>query len=490
MKKTLLSISIFSFLFSAVAYAQDGTLDPSFGGNGAVTTDFGGQTDQSFSVIEQSDGKIVAFGFSDYGNYQSLARYLPNGDLDTSFGTNGKVINDFNNDPGFIWYGSVVQQADQKLVTGATHRLPGSNNDFFLARYLTNGDLDTSFGNNGTVMAHYGVDILSGIAVLSDGNIIAGGWSTVGNSDHVLLAKYLPNGDPDTSFGVDGIVATDINYQDAIVFPFVVLDDGKIAVGFRGTGGVLTLHQYLSNGTLDPTFGTDGILQTPLASGSLYGGIDIKANGNIIAALALNASTAIVAQILPDGSLDSSFGTNGIASIQIPAYFPFRALLDEDENVLVSGNVWGFEVSSYFILRYDTNGILDTSFGTNGSTELGFESTTLSLQDDGRILVTGHTYWYSGPVDFAVIRFRNGILDVPDNATKDFVIYPNPSQDFFTIQSEAFLNSEPYQITDMTGKVLQKGRLSGNQTILDLSLAQSGLYFLNAGNTTIRLIKE
>ena len=73
---------------------------------------------------------------------------------------------------------------------------------------------------------------------------------------------------------------------------------------------------------------------------------------------------------------------------------------------------------------------------------------------------------------------------------QEFTVFPNPSQSLFTIKSDGLIESVSYQVIDMTGKVLQQGELNDNQTTLDLSSVQSGLYFLNAGNTTLRLIKE
>jgi uncharacterized delta-60 repeat protein len=302
--------------------------------------------------------------------------------------------------------------------------------------------------------------------------------------------KYLPNGDLDPSFGVDGIVATSINYQSTIVFPFVLLEDGKILVAFRGTAGVLTFHRYLANGMLDTTFGANGVVVTPIVSGLLYGSIAVKENGTIVAYMSVGNSNLIIAQFLADGSTDTSFGTNGITSVNAPIVIPANVLLDQDENIVVSGNNFGFEIDTFYISRYDSQGVLDTSFGTNGTTPLGFESHSLTLQNDGKILVTGGTFWYSGPVDFVVVRFRNGILEIPDNTLQEFTVFPNPSQSLFTIKSDGLIESVSYQVIDMTGKVLQQGELNDNQTTLDLSSVQSGLYFLNAGNTTLRLIKE
>lgn len=486
-----LLFSLICLMSFTITLSQDGTLDSSFGdGNGYVITNFGGLEDQAYSILEQEDSKIVAFGFSDYGNYQSLARYLPDGTLDNSFGTDGKVINDFNNEVNFLWYGSVLQQADQKLVTAATHRLSGGNQDFMLARYLTNGDLDASFGTNGTVMTDYGVDILSSASLLLDGNVLAGGWSTVGSSSYILMAKYLPNGDLDPSFGVGGIVDTFISDQpvDIRVFPLVVQPDGKIVVASRKSG-VLTVHRYLANGTLDPSFGTNGVQVTNIVYSNIHGSIAIKNSGHIVAVMRLGEDR-ILAQFMPDGSLDTSFGTNGIAEVGIPVLWPIDILLDQDENILVSGNHYGFEIGNYYIARYGTNGSIDLSFGTNGVTELGFESHASALQSDDRILVSGGTYWYNGPVDFIVLRFRNGILETSDLPLQKLTVFPNPSKGLFTVQSEDFLNNEAYQITDLTGKLVQQGILSGNQTTLYLSSVESGLYFLNAGNSTIRLIKE
>ena len=491
MKKQLFCITTFLLLWSLTTVSQDGTLDPSFGGgDGFVLTDFSSGLDESYAIIQQSDGKIVASGFSDYGGMQALSRYLPDGTIDTSFGTDGKVTNDFNNEPNFIFYSSILQQTDQKLITATTHSLLGGDQDFFLARYLENGDLDPSFGNNGTVLTDYGADILSATSLLPDGKILAVGWSQIGISRYLLLTKYLPNGDLDTAFGVDGIVATYLHDSPTIVFPFVVQNDGKILVAFRGTAGLLTFHRYMANGMLDPTFGTNGVVEANIASSVLYGSIAMKENGTIVAFMGLGGSNVILAQFLSDGSLDTSFGTNGITNVDIPIVIPINVLLDQDENILISGNDFGFEIGAYFLARYDSNGILDTTFGANGITTLSFESHAMTLQSDGKILVTGDTYWYSGPVDFVVVRFRNGNLGTSDSEQLKFTVYPNPSQDVFTVKNNVFIDPAPYQITDITGKIIQTGILTAVETTVDLSPFQAGLYFLNAANTTIRLLKE
>jgi len=489
-KKYVLLLTLF-VIAQSILFAQDGTLDPSFGGgDGIVITDFSSGWDESYAIFQQSDGKIVASGFSDYGGLQSLSRYLPDGTIDTSFGTDGKVTNDFNNEPSFIYYSSILQQTDQKLITATTNNLLGGDQDFFLARYLENGDLDPSFGNNGTVLTDYGADKLSAISLLPDGKILAVGWSQIGNSRYLLLTKYLPNGDLDIAFGVDGVVATYLHESSTIVFPFVVQNDSKILVAFRGAAGLLTFHRYLANGMLDPTFGTNGVVETTIASSVLYGSIAMKENGTIVAFMGLGSSTVILTQFLSDGSLDTSFGTNGVANVNVPIVLPINVLLDQDENILISGNDFGFEIGAYFITRYDSNGILDTTFGANGTTTLGFESHAMTLQSDGKILVTGDTYWYNGPVDFAVVRFRNGNLGTSDSEQLNFTVYPNPSRDIFIIKSGAFLDTISYQISDPSGKIIQTGNFAGGETKINLVGMAKGIYFVQILNTTLKLIKN
>jgi len=491
MKKNYVLFWTLLFFCQCALFSQDGTLDPSFGnGNGYVITDFTSSEDQCYAVIEQADGKIVAFGYADYGENQSLSRYLPDGSLDASFGVDGKVKNDFNCEGGFIFYGSINEQDDGKLVTGSTHRLPGGASDIFLTRHLLNGELDTDFGVNGTVRTNHGIDMLSATSVLPDGKIIASGWSQIGSSRYLLLAKYLTDGTPDTSFGDDGIVATYLHESSTIVFRFQIQNDGSILVAFRGASGFLTFHRYLADGTLDSNFGTAGVVVTNIASSLLYGSIAIKENGAIVAVMRLGNNNIVLAQFLADGSPDLSFGTNGITTLNIPHDVPVDMLLDQNENILISGNDFGFEISDYFLIRYDTNGVLDTSFGQGGVTRLGFESHSISLQKDGKILLAGGTYWYSGPVDFVVIRIRNGNLGISEGEQQNFKVSPNPSKNVFTIKNTAYFNRVPYQISDAFGKIIQTGNFEGTENKLDLSGASNGLYFLHVSNTSIKLLKN
>ena len=219
------------------AQATPGALDPSFGSGGKVTTPFGTSYDFGQAVEIQADGKIVAGGYASNGmNYDfALARYNPNGSLDRTFSSDGKVVTPFGSSSDAIL--TIAIRPDGKiLAAGSTYN--GANSDFALARYTANGALDPSFGSGGKVRT----DIASrnqaifGIALQPDGKIVVAGYSEgATTSEDFVVARYKPDGALDTSFGSGGYVVTVFNadYDDA--YDLLLQPDGKIvAVGAYG----------------------------------------------------------------------------------------------------------------------------------------------------------------------------------------------------------------------------------------------------------------
>lgn len=486
-------------LFPFFAFSQDGTLDTSFGNNGLVVTDFNEGGDQSYSIMQQSDGKIVSFGFSNNGDITILARYLPDGNLDPTFGNNGRVMNDFGNIPGFVFYTSVHQQNGGKIITTSEDMDPNGNLDIFLVRYLENGDIDTTYGNGGTIRLDLGEDKLASSLLLPDGKVVLGGTTTIGESRYILLAKYLENGTLDPSFGDNGIVTNYINDEPTWSFPLILQPDGKILIPYRkeeaNTIRTLMFQRFLENGQLDPSFGVSGVVTTSITASHIHGSIALKENGNIMAVVRMapgNQNNPILAEFLPNGDLDLSFGVQGRKSIPVLSIVPLNIMLDENENILISGNDFSFEIRNYFLTRFDPDGVIDLTFGVIGRTELPFESHGIIMQTDNKILVTGYSFWYDmGDVDFKIYRLNNGILSVSENSLQDTVVFPNPSDGIFTIKSSVDFNSEnSYVVIDISGKIIQKGTLQSSETTIDLSEAQTGMYFLKTNNTRLKLIKN
>jgi uncharacterized delta-60 repeat protein len=174
--------------------AAAGDLDPAFGSNGKVATDFGGSGDYVFAVALQPDGKIVAAGrkIMDSHSDFALARYNPDGSLDTSFANNGKVTTAFSATSSDLSY-SIAYQPDGKIiVAGETGNYPIF--DFALVRYTGDGQLDSSFGSNGKVATDFfgQSDQSYAVALQPDSKIVVAGLTHQGSSPLDFgLARYL-----------------------------------------------------------------------------------------------------------------------------------------------------------------------------------------------------------------------------------------------------------------------------------------------------------
>ena len=247
--------------FALARYNPDGSLDATFGTGGTVTTAVGTAYNVARAIALQGDGKIVAAG-SAANSFFALARYNPDGSLDATFGMGGKVtmaVGYYAGDPA----NAVVLQRDGKIVAGG-YAFNGDNvSNFALARYNPDGRLDTTFGTGGTVTtsaANSNADYW-GTAILlqGDGKIVTAGWVEF----TFALARYNPDGSLDATFGTGGtvttIVSTDSSEHNDSANALALQRDGKIvAAGASGTGGFtqFALARYNPDGSLDATFGT------------------------------------------------------------------------------------------------------------------------------------------------------------------------------------------------------------------------------------------
>src|SRR5215472_16863891 len=236
--KTILT-ALCLVLCASASFAQSG-LDPTFGTGGRVTTDFGGTGAAARTVAVQADGKILTAGVAASTGVAdfALARYNSDGTLDVSFGTGGQVTTDFAgaNDQAE----SVSVQPDGRIVAaGAAGPYINRGFDFALARYNSNGTLDTSFGTSGKVTTDFASanDVPSepsAVALQRDGKIVVMGETLVGGVYDFALARYDSNGTLDTSFGTSGKVTTDFAGGNDLPFSIAVQPDGNIVVA----GGV------------------------------------------------------------------------------------------------------------------------------------------------------------------------------------------------------------------------------------------------------------
>lgn len=228
--------------FALVRYKPNGTLDSTFGNGGGVMTDFDGFNDDVQTLLIQPDGKIVAVGDAKnpahYYDF-ALARYLPGGVLDTTFGAAGKVRTDFGASDLDIAYSAALQSNGKIVAAGGATFNNGAEQDFAIARYNPNGTLDTNFSLDGRVTVDFGSYLQNAYSVLiqTDGKIVTVGYPNTESSDSdFLLARCNRNGSLDSTFGIGGKVRTSFGDLNDGANGAVLQPDGKIvAVGFHPT---------------------------------------------------------------------------------------------------------------------------------------------------------------------------------------------------------------------------------------------------------------
>jgi uncharacterized delta-60 repeat protein len=380
-----------------------GDLDLSFGTNGRTITDFNGANDIAKNVFVQADKKIVVAGSSN--DVFALAKYNSDGSLDTSFGINGKTTANFD---GVI--NTAIQQRDGKFVIGGTNR---DFNLFLVSRYNLDGSIDTSFGDNGRVTTVFtpGTQstFVTSIVQQPDGKIIALGEEQTGQNftSDLTIARYNLDGSLDTSFGVNGKVIRSVNGEDG-PGSIILQDDGKFVIsGFSGvprSPSSPILERYNSNGTFDKSFSVPPF--------SVVGNATVQRDGKIILiGTEIFQSGFFISRYNTDGTLDNSFGTNGKADNTVGNA---SVVVQDDGKIVVAGttprNLEGNLQSNFTIVRYNSNGTVDNTFGDNGKITSNLNISVnfggVKLQSDGSIVVIGDTGLPPGPSsDFIIARY-------------------------------------------------------------------------------------
>jgi uncharacterized delta-60 repeat protein len=350
--------------FALARYLPDGQLDPTFGTGGRVTVPRG----SALALVLQPDGKLVAAGGA--GDDFALARYLPDGSLDPSFGTGGTVTTSFGES---ATANALVLQPDGKLVAAGRSIVTFASDtvNFALARYLPDGRLDPSFGIGGKVTTDFGGSSLNGVLALvvqPDGKLVAAGDASVGSSADLdfALARYLPDGRLDPTFGIGGTVTTDFGgIIEDIATALVLQPDGKLVAAGHDSNGDLdfALARYLPDGRLDPTFGTGGTVTTDGGLGGILA-LVLQPDGKLVAAGEGEGGFALV-RYLPDGRLDPTFGTGGTVTTNF-GDFTFALVLQPDGKLVAAGGAGG----DFALARYLPDGSLDATFGPGDLNEL------------------------------------------------------------------------------------------------------------------------
>ena len=397
----LIVISITKTIFS-----KDGGLDPTFGQGGITTASLYSQGSSEInSIAIQDDGKILAAGyttiFETFFRF-SIVRYNTDGTMDNTFGTNG-IVNTNIGDIAFA--NSIALQSDEKIIVAGTALINGENK-FAVVRYNTNGAVDNSFGDNGIVLTPIGTSgaTLTSTKIQQDGKILAAGHYYNGSNEDFVLMRYTSDGTLDDSFGTNGIVTTQVGASSDYAYSMAIQNDGKIILAGSGfqTNDDYALVRYNNDGTIDNTFGINGKVFTQVgAANDVAKTVLLQDDGKIIAAgYSYNGANYdfSIARYDTSGFLDEPFGTIGrtITNVGIGNDYAYSAAIKSDGKIVLAGYSYNNNDNDFAIIQYKPDGIIDSSFGTNGivTTPVGTANDyayAVAIQSNGNILAAGYS---------------------------------------------------------------------------------------------------
>lgn len=505
--------TLFSALLMVCLYANaqnPGQLDASFGTAGKVIANPYGYQEIYASAV-QSDGRIVSVGMSrntnDY-NF-SVMRFNINGTVDTSFGTNGAMYVDMRNGGYFDSAKAVVIQPDGKIIVGGSAGLSTSNGAcyFGLIRLNTNGTLDTTFGTAGKTSFPVGVATSSNqdnrihkLALQSDGKILAVGEAyNDATSEDIAIVRLNTDGSLDTDFSNDGKATVNFGTFEEKALNLRIDPDGKILMAGE-INDDLGLVRFYNDGGIDTSYGTNGKLLTETSetgySFNYLTAVAFQADGKILA-LGTVSSDVAIRRINSDGTIDTTFGTNGKVQTDIDNTSSDSAstgFLIQPDGYIIATSICATGGTNYFAtLRYTLNGLLDNTFSNDGKVltnmASGYNSAMSAILDqDGKLLISGFA-GFTGQTGFALARYGTGILGTIQFERSITKLYPNPTSDkVHIVSTDVNFDIVTYSIVDPMGKTIVNGKLIDTNQI-DLSGLNAGVYFIKIENQDFKIIK-
>ena len=397
---------------SKATKVSPGTLDSNFGTSGKVTTNFSTAMELGYAVAVQSDGKIIVVGEANNASADfAVARYNSDGALDTTFSGDGKLTVDVSAGGVDRAYGVAVQSDGKIVVVG------NANGNFGIIRLTSSGSLDTSFSGDGmtTVDFNSSTDISYSVVINSDGTILVGGSAVVSGINNFGVAKFLSNGVLDTTFGVSGKATISFSTGNAEAFAMEVQSDGKIVLGGRAYSGTkynFAIARMLSDGSLDTGFATSGKLATYVnaASGEeTAAALKIQTDGSILLVgrsyITSSYDTALM-RVTSVGNLDTTFNSTGRFTLALSAGNDAAqsVQVEPSGNIVVGGYSYSGSNNHFSLIRLASNGTLDVSYGSSGQLLISFstvasEAYGVLFDTTGRALCAGRA-----GTDFALAR--------------------------------------------------------------------------------------
>ena len=397
------------------AFASPGDLDTSFSHDGKQTAFARGAA--AYAVAIDRHDRIVVAG-STLANHPdvALARFTPEGRLDPTFGSGGKVVTDLGaNDYAF----DLAIQSDGGIVVVGERRAAKTDR-IFLQRYRPNGKLDLGFGDGGTAIIGFGrrFQTANAVAITPVGRIVIAGSTSNGFTSRSAVARFLRDGRLDDTFGGDGRVTTDVSPSGEQLTDVLVQPDGRIvAVGWAEGSLVpaFSAVRYMANGRLDDSFDWDGIARMDVSEGSDKGlGATLQPDGYLVIAGSAAANGRDewgIVRLGPHGHLDDTFGDRGLLVTGFgPGYDEAAAVsVQANGKLVVAGRIRNGPKDDMGLIRLKPGGKRDLRFGAGGRVLCDFDGGSdaardVTIQANGKILVIGEAV-FDRVRRFAVARY-------------------------------------------------------------------------------------
>jgi uncharacterized delta-60 repeat protein len=384
---------------AASAATLDGRLDPNFGNGGKVQPGM----QEGRAVAIQANGKIVVVGSAGQNRF-GVARFLPDGSVDQSFGGgDGESLLWFHAPPDgcFGGFNDVVIQPDAKIVAvGAACGMAG------IARFLPDGTLDPAFGDSGSMLTPVSKEgdraEANAVTLQSDGRIVVAG-AQPGPTSNPAVIRYNPDGTLDTTFHGDGTLVSNVPGS-AIATDVRVDAEGRLWIAGpellpSAADPAPMVARYLPRGRLDPGFDGDGVTQLPGRTLGTKVSLALDASGAPVVAATI-VRDFVVARLTPDGSLDPAFSGDGVMRTSLTRGCcdrPLDLLIQPDGKIdVVAEGATGETLQDLLALaRYTQDGRLDGTFGERGKVRTSFDfqgpifSGGIGMAPNGDLIATG-----------------------------------------------------------------------------------------------------
>jgi|GEM_PF-6609289 len=512
--------TIFVLLISNVfnCYSQDGVMDNTFGEQGVVNSEIEGDFEIATDMIIDSEGAIYITGSErSVTSNLIISKILEDGAPDINFGLNG-VVAIPGNDSIFSRIGGAIEllESGKIVVGGCANGWPNSYGCLY--QFLPDGTIDTLFGTNGCAVLYsgnYDSDNINSIAIQKDGKILFCGYSYNETYTHsFIVGRALQNGILDTSFGDNGLIITNFSGGNSVAKSIKIMSDGKLLVAGISDGKFI-FYKLHPDGEPDYSFGNAGVAFVEFSDTVLLSGFDILSTGQIIAVGTMvienpaycqySRRKIAMAMLQKDGTLDLSFSDKGTLLYNFNSCTDRadNVLVQPDDKILVCGNTGEaslLDPTHLFAMRLLPTGDLDTIFGEQGTFQMEqdeFNNTSVAIgfQPTGKAIIAGTSVDnINSKSNFFLTRINTGV------APEDLIPAPSENKNASIYISENIIYLYPaiypceFYLFDLQGKTIVHSTINSSTASIYLNELTEGIYFgvLKMNNTiqTAKLFVE